>query len=572
MKNIRTIAGIAVAAGFLSCTVTSRGPLRPTPERDLGGTNAPYYYHAEGIKAATVNGDKAGGLAYFHRAMKADSTYAAAYYEIAEILLETDPAQAVTFSKTAYGLDTANLAYRNQLGRALVMSEQYDEALGIYTRLMRDDPHNPLNYRLLAALYDYKGQPFTALSILDTAEIRLGRIEELSAYKREILVRLRLYDKAVDEAKKLLRDYPYDEDNYRMLGDIYRAMGEDSLALTNYTEALRLEPDDLETLSSLADFYRRANDAEHYLSTLKRLFENDRMSSESKKRIFADITSDLEFYRRNYFSINSLASTLITKYPHDYAVVNLYAMHLIRGGELQQALELYKSFIGIEPDEPEAYRQVIGIESFLERPDSVIEYTDLALARFPDDQELRLTKGYALLTLNDTRGAIRTFRETYRTAKEDSTRSVAAGILGDAYHELGDLHKAYRQYGKALRLDPNNAVVLNNYAYYLSEEGKELEKAAGMSRRANELSPSNATYLDTEGWILYLLGRYEEARTVMQQAVSFDRTGSPVLLFHYGEILYALGDTFMAEIYWKRALEKGYDAEIIRQRLEKGKE
>ncbi len=99
-----------------------------------------------------------------------------------------------------------------------------------------------------------------------------------------------------------------------------------------------------------------------------------------------------------------------------------------------------------------------------------------------------------------------------------------------------------------------------------------MEKAAGMSRRANELSPSNATYLDTEGWILYLLGRYEEARTVMQQAVSFDRTGSPVLLFHYGEILYALGDTFMAEIYWKRALEKGYDAEIIRQRQEKGKE
>ena len=93
-----------------------------------------------------------------------------------------------------------------------------------------------------------------------------------------------------------------------------------------------------------------------------------------------------------------------------------------------------------------------------------------------------------------------------------------------------------------------------------------------MSRRANGLTPGNATFLDTEGWILYLLGRYDEARTVMQQAVSFDMTGSPVLLFHYAEILYALGDAFMAEVYWKRALDKGYDAEIIRQRLEKRQE
>ena len=101
----------------------------------------------------------------------------------------------------------------------------------------------------------------------------------------------------------------------------------------------------------------------------------------------------------------------------------------------------------------------------------------------------------------------------------------------------------------------------------LKKREDELEKALDMSRRANGLTPGNATFLDTEGWILYLLGRYDEARTVMQQAVSFDMTGSPVLLFHYAEILYALGDAFMAEVYWKRALEKGYDARQIELRL-----
>lgn len=264
--------------------------------------------------------------------------------------------------------------------------------------------------------------------------------------------------------------------------------------------------------------------------------------------------------------------TLIAKYPDDYNVVDLYATHLIRGGEIEQALGLYKSFIGMKPDILEAYNQVIGIETFLNRPDSVTKYSDMALARFPDNMDILLGKGYARLGTNDAAGAVRTFREAYRAAKDDSTRSVAAGILGDAYHELGNSRKAYTQYEKALRLNADNAGVLNNYAYYLSEEGRELEKALDMSRRANRLTPGNATFLDTEGWILYLLGRYDEARTVMQQAVSFDMTGSPVLLFHYAEILYALGDAFMAEVYWKRALDKGYDAEIIRQRLEKKQE
>ena len=89
-----------------------------------------------------------------------------------------------------------------------------------------------------------------------------------------------------------------------------------------------------------------------------------------------------------------------------------------------------------------------------------------------------------------------------------------------------------------------------------------------MSHKANAIEPNNSTFLDTEGWILYKLGRYEEAREIMQRAVSFDASNSEVLLFHYGEILYALGDEFMAEVYWKRAMSRGYDAEVVEQRLE----
>ncbi|UKI39855.1 MAG: tetratricopeptide repeat protein [Alistipes putredinis] len=119
----------------------------------------------------------------------------------------------------------------------------------------------------------------------------------------------------------------------------------------------------------------------------------------------------------------------------------------------------------------------------------------------------------------------------------------------------GNSRKAFAYYEKALRYDADNAMTLNNYAYYLSENGEQLEKALAMSERSNALSKSNPTYLDTRAWILYKLGRAAEAKPLMQQALSLDRSSSAVLLVHYGDILDALGDRFMAVTYWKRAKE-----------------
>lgn len=567
MGWIRVIAGVVAAAGIVSCSVLPRG--RAVTENDFGGANASYYHHAEGIKACVIDSDTVRGAEEFRMAIEADTTYAPAYYQMAELLMrQRQPEKAVWYSERANRLDSANMTYRNQLGRVLVMAGRYGEAMGIYTDLMRDDPNNPLNYTLLAALYDYKEQPFTAISILDTAEMRLGRMEELTAYKRELLIRLKLYDKALEEAKKMANDYPYDDDNYRVLGDIYAAMGSDSLALTNYKEALRLDSADLGTLSSLADFYYRKNNASDYFTTLKRIFDNDGWPLSNKLDLLGKLTSDVTFYGRHYFSISSLVASLVARYPDDYPVVDAYATHIARGGEIGQALQIYKSYLALHPDRREAYDNVIGIESYLGHPDSVAFYSDMALRYFPDNVDILMLKGYAEVSLEDYEGALASLKEAYKVAASDSLRSVVAGMSGDVYHEMGRHKQAFRQYDRAIRLNPDNAGVLNNYAYYLCEEDEALERALEMSHKANTIEPNNSTFLDTEGWILYKLGRYEEAKEIMQRAVSFDSSNSEVLLFHYGEILYALGDEFMAEVYWKRAMSKGYDAEVVEQRLE----
>ena len=158
-------------------------------------------------------------------------------------------------------------------------------------------------------------------------------------------------------------------------------------------------------------------------------------------------------------------------------------------------------------------------------------------------------------------------------APDDSARVLTAyTTLGDIYYHLGEKAKAYRSYDEALKVNPEYLTVLNNYAYFLSLDGRKLKKAYSMSRITVEKEPDNATYLDTFGWILYLQGRSEEAKPYFKHAMLYGGKESAVTMDHYAEVLFDLKEYSLAFVYWNQALAKDTEGEIpgleekIRQR------
>ena len=133
--------------------------------------------------------------------------------------------------------------------------------------------------------------------------------------------------------------------------------------------------------------------------------------------------------------------------------------------------------------------------------------------------------------------------------KDNKVLLASWSQLGDAYHSKGNSKDAYKAYNKALKIDPSYAPVLNNYAYYLSEEGKKLKKAYTMSKKTIEAEPDNATYLDTFGWILHLQGKDLEAKPFFKHAMLYGGKESAVILRHYATVLEALGENDSAKVY-----------------------
>ena len=525
------------------------------------------YLYTDALKRLLIDRDTAGARTLCHEALRCDSACAPASYTLAANGMYDSKDEAVALAGRAYRSDTTNKWYGRLYGQTLIYAERYGDALDIFRRLLRDDPREPDNYRLVAALYEQVERPYSALATLDSAEVRFGRTPVLSTMKRQLLIATRQLDKAVDEARAVAEEIPYEAEHHTVLANLYGLQGNDSLARAEFDRALEIDSTDVQTLMSLADFYNTRHDYAGLLSATRRIFETDALTIDEMVRRFGQLTSDLRFYREYYAQINSLASTLIIRHPDDPRIVRLYADHLIASGELEEALALYKLRSADRPPVKGYFRAVAEIENYLQRPDSVQKYVTQAIALFPDDPDFRIFRGHALSYAKHHERAVKAYREALRYVAGDSLRSAVWGFIGDAYHEAGMTRKCFAAYEKSLRYRSDNVLVLNNYAYFLAEKGGDLEKALVMASRVTALTDNEPTYLDTEAWILFRLGRAAEAKKIMQQAIALDRTNSPVLLLHYGDILEALDERFMAEFYWRKALENGVDPQEVDRRI-----
>jgi tetratricopeptide (TPR) repeat protein len=172
------------------------------------------------------------------------------------------------------------------------------------------------------------------------------------------------------------------------------------------------------------------------------------------------------------------------------------------------------------------------------------------------------------MQLKDYERAIKSFSKGEKMSTEDlKVRAQFLSNQGDAYHSLGKHAESDEAYDKALKLDPENAYVLNNYSYYLSLRKQNLEKAKQMSAYSNKLEPNNPSFLDTYAWILFQMENYTEARDWQEKAIKAEGTPSGTLLEHYGDILFKLGKKNEALNYWKKAKEAGTDSGTLDKKI-----
>ena len=528
---------------------------------------SPSRRHIEATKRLTIWGDTLGAERIWRGIIEQDSLYAPALYALAG-LDHIETTEAVHYAAKAYAADTMNKWYGQRYGSMLLEVEDYNRALNVYKNLMHLDSRDVATYYYLSNIYNIKHMPYSAIAILDSAEIRLGHNPYLAGLKQSLLFRTRQYDRAISEGIKITEESPYDIEAHLSLARAYQAAGRDSMARASYELAFAIDTTNIGTLQELWDFYLDIDDIDGVFRLEERFLEDSRIAEGDKVQRVERFTTNEDVYNEYFHRIGKLIYKLSLLYPTNRDVVHLYTKHLYYSGQPAVAAEYLSGHLSDSNVTPDDYILALELARAMQDGMVMVDLLYNALDVYPDNVFFISLAAGTVKNMGLTNDAIKMVKRSLKLVKSDEDRSTLWCTIADMYYDEGKVNSAFKAYQKSLDYNPENPAALNNYAYYMSLTGKNLSKALSMAMLAVTLDDNNYNYIDSYAWILHLLGRNTEAKKYMMQALSLSRQQDANLLVHYADILWDLGEKFMADTYWKKAESLGYDKDLLRTHIQ----
>ncbi|MBQ2372400.1 MAG: tetratricopeptide repeat protein [Bacteroidales bacterium] len=489
----------------------------------------------------------------------------AAYYYLALSSLGKGEAEAAeAYLRQAVELDGGNFWYRQRLAALYAATSQPELAIDIYEGLLKDFPKKSDLYIKLVELYAAREDFEKALSTLDEIETVFGKSESTAVYRFNFLRGMGRAEEAFASLEEYNKEYssPY---VLTALADWQISMYNDSTALAYYNEALDIAPDYAPALLGKAETLRMTRKYNDYFTVLEKFVEDPLTPVEGKSDYLTAVIqrTDPKFMRSFLPQMDSVISKTIQAHPSDSTIMGLAGIWYYSTDRRQEAGKWFALNADTYPESVSARASLVEFLMYAEMWDELSREGRKAFDSFPQESAFLEMASVGDFNLGRYEEVLEICDKVLDVAPSDSSKTLRAwSTKGDIYHKLGDSKKAYKAYDKALKINPDYVYVLNNYAYYLSEEGRSLKKAYQMSKRTVEADPDNATYLDTFGWILYLQGKALEAKPFFKKAMLYGGKESAVIMDHYAEVLYELKEYDLAFVYWNLARKKNVDGEV----------
>jgi len=476
--------------------------------------------------------------------------------------------EAIRLCKEAVRLDPGNIWYSLFLAELYQTTSHLREAADIYEKIVEDHPGNPDYQYQLAALYLQTEKYQDAIKVYDRIEEKTGVSEDISIQKEKIYLHLNDMKGAEKELKNLVGAFPADSRYQSILAEFYISNKMPEKGLEMYKKIAATDPDNAYVHLSMADFYRKAGDKEKAFQELKLGFANPNLDIDSKVSILLSFYSVNQLYNDLKEQAFILAKILIEAHPKDPKAYSIYGDLLTQDKKYAEARETFLKVLSLDSSKYAVWEQVLRLDLQQEEYAHLLTYGTRAIELFPEQPLPFLFTGMADFQLKKYEDAVKVMTSGAGLVVDDNVLlSQFYMYIGDANHALNKEPDAFKAYERSLQLKDDNAYVLNNYAYYLSLGGKELDKAEKMAKKAVTLEPENGSFQDTYGWVLFRQEKYAEAGEWILKAIQNKESPSAEVLEHYGDVLFKLGDESKALEYWMKAREKGSGSGTLEKKI-----
>jgi len=505
----------------------------------------------------------------FNKIVGLDPNNHPAYFELANANLRLDKLNdAEQNIKQAIKLNAENLWYWRLLGEVYKRNNKMPELIEVFNQLIRLEPENDAYYFDKANAQFLANQLDAAKKTYDEIGAKFGESRDLVNAKKRFQAN---GSAAESDIVKLLEGNQADVKNYLYAAGLLLQKGNDPEALKVLSKAQQLEPNNFEVNLALADIYRRQKNDDAAFGALKLAFESAEMPLTEKVKIIAALFSKLNqpVVAKN---VTVLSKLVAEKNPGDAKALALYGDVLYQQNNLKDALVQYQAALKLNEQIYVVWEQVINIQTLLGHYNEAVKVGDEALTIYPNQASLYYYMAYALFKTGKYDAAQNNLKTSLQLDVENkSLQAQIYALQGDIYINQNNFASAKTAFEKAISLEPDNYLIMNNYAYYLALKNDDLAKAAKYAETAANGMPDNPSVADTYAFILFKQQKYDLAKTWIEKALQNNSNKNGVYLERYGDILFMKGEKDAALIQWQKAKEAGNGSEVLIKKINEKK-
>lgn len=534
-----------------------------------------------------LRGDYDKAIIHFQKVKKSYPKESAIYHQIAKCYKSKDNTlEAIKYEGIAIELSPKNKYYYIELGEYLREIKAWNQLTECYTKMLASTSGAEVYYYDLASIhvYLYRNKKYLypqgnipkkdlkllnehfdkAINAYEQYEKYFGIDSEMILDKQDFLVLAGKTELALSEGNKLVKAYPSNS-SYPLKNAKIIKQKKGTQAALNYLLDIDKNRTFNEKLShTIISYYIQLEDFDGLTEYISYNLNNRDLTILNKTNLLQSCAKQTQ-NEKVLETVVRFANDLLNKYPDNKRLAYLSADIMYYQKDYANARKNYLAALAKEPDNLNSWEKIVNIDLELKNNGFLKSDLEKALEEYPKNANFNAQLGLLYFQDKDYRQSISYFQKGIKYTSRTELQVKYLGIIADAYNEIAEYDKSDSVFEEALIISPNSDLILNNYAYYLSERKEHLNKAKSMAKRLTLLYPNEPTYLDTYGWVLYQQEKYKESSIYLEKAAALSE--SSVIYDHYGDVLNALNRKEEAKQWWQKAADKNPDnkEEIIKK-------
>jgi tetratricopeptide (TPR) repeat protein len=554
---LNTLLGIGVL-----CLLFSACGRKMLPSHNIGSKDNAYdsaaadYIYVEAIKQKLL-GNSGDAIKLLEQCIKENPGNDAAYFQIAQILTGSgDLINGKKYGLKAYSINPQNFWYMIMLAGTYYQEKNLDSSIIFYEKAVKGFPEKEDMQLNLGNLYAESRKYDKAILLFENLDRKYGINESSTPSAIKVLMAAGRYDEAEIKAKQLIEKYPEVILYTGLLAEIYNNNKESSRAMEVYSKLMEKDPGNPDTQMSLCNFLIEQKNYDELIILLSKIILNTDISRDDKIRLFSGMIENNDLITAKGNELQMDCMIMEAAYKDDDLVLLLRPELMAARKMLPLAAERLEVIITERPENYYAWEKLLFV--YLEEKDykKLQEKGELCATKFNRSFTAKLLYASAATENKQYDIALEELRKANILAGDDSAMiTQVLSLKADVYYRKKDYENAFKTFEEALKRNPEDLTVLNNYAYYLAEQNIRLKDAEVMAKKVIEKEKENTTFMDTYGWVLYKRGKINEAARIMEAVIKSGREADAAWYEHYGYILRKKNNCAEAVNNWNIALK-----------------